>query len=74
MTGSDTEEYWTPTFIDIETRLSEFVFTFRNGAKVTELVPEIPSGTLNADFFLPIDKVIVELKCLENDPSASEID
>jgi hypothetical protein len=66
------QQHWRPTFIDIEERFSEFVSTFRGGSKVTDLVQDIPSGMLNADFFLPEDKVIAELKCLQSDSADPE--
>ncbi|ODR98505.1 hypothetical protein AUC68_08760 [Methyloceanibacter methanicus] len=61
------KEGWQPSFIDIEAQFTDFVGTFRQGTKVTDVGVPIPEGALNADFYFPQDHVIAELKCLETD-------
>ncbi|VVT23345.1 hypothetical protein [Rhizobium sp. EC-SD404] len=58
---------WQPTLINIEPEFANFVPTFRNGQIVRDLMPDQPAMTLNADFYFPEDRVVVELKCMETD-------
>lgn len=58
---------WQPTLIDIETEFTKFVPTFRNGKLVRDLMPDQPTMVVNADFYFPDDRVVVELKCMETD-------
>lgn len=58
---------WRPTLFDIEPEFTKFVPTFRNGQIVRDLMPDQPAMALNADFYFPNDRVVVELKCMERD-------
>lgn len=58
---------WQPTLIDIEPEFTKFVPTFRNGQIVRDLMPDRPAMALNADFYFPNDRVVMELKCMEKD-------
>lgn len=58
---------WRPTLIDIEAEFTKFVSTFRGGQIVRDLIPDQPDMVLNADFYFPDDRVVVELKCMETD-------
>jgi hypothetical protein len=58
---------WPPTLIDIEPEFTKFVPTFRNGQIVRDLMPDQPAMALNADFYFPNDRVVMELKCMETD-------
>ncbi|MHA6299452.1 hypothetical protein [Devosia sp. CAU 1758] len=60
-----------PPVIEIESTIADFVRTFRDGLPLSEFV-EIPTGVLNADFFFPNDRVVVELKSLDKDAMDAE--
>jgi len=64
------------TYIPVEPAFDEFVTLF-GGEKVSDVISQRPdlkgSPPLNADYLFPIENIIAELKCLEEDTySASE--
>jgi hypothetical protein len=62
------DQTWTPPLIEIEPTFARFVPTFRGGRIVSDLIAK--SGMpLNADYFFPADNVVMELKCLEKNPT-----
>lgn len=62
-----TRDPWKPKLIDIELEFTSFVRGYRDGKTLSEFLPDIPPGLLNADFVLPLDNVIAELKVLRAD-------
>jgi hypothetical protein len=58
-----------PKFIDIEPTFDAFVPTFRNGIRLDEFFKGVHKTGLNADYYFPADRIILELKTLENDQS-----
>ncbi len=62
-----------PKFIDIEPTFDEFVPSFRNGVRLEELFKDVHKTGLNADYYFPNDRVILELKTLEKDQSDSDV-
>lgn len=53
-----------PDPIPVEASFNEFVVEL-GGQLVSDLMPATPSRPLNADYYFPVDGVIVELKCFE---------
>ena len=70
---NSSEPPWKPTFVDTELEFTKFVQSFHGGKTLSDYLGAIPNGYLNADYFIEVDQVIIELKCLSEDGGDAEI-